>query len=167
MADYIWSDLHLYHKKILDYTNRPFKDIGEMNKTLLDNWKKIITKYDKLFCLGDFSFNRNTEDLKKLLKNLPGYKILIMGNHDRRKSVKGWLESGFNEVYFYPIIYKDFYIFSHEPVFLNDHMPYINCHGHIHDNNFESKQFVNVCVEQIGYKPILFEEIENKFIEEN
>ena len=163
MAEFLWSDLHLFHDNILKYCDRPFENVEEMNKTILKNWKEIITKYDKLFCLGDFSFNRNTEQLQKLIQNLPGYKILIMGNHDRRKSVKGWLECGFNEVYAYPIIYKDFYIMSHEPVFINSHMPFVNIYGHLHNNSIDNPQMINVCVEKLDYKPILFEEIEKRF----
>lgn len=35
-------------------------------------------------------------------------------------------------------------------------MPYINIHGHIHSNNYDGSQHINVSVEQINYTPISF-----------
>jgi calcineurin-like phosphoesterase family protein len=70
---------------------------------------------------------------------------------------------GFEEVYRYPIIYKGFYILSHEPVYLNEHMPYVNLHGHIHSKKYDSKQYVNLSVEMINYTPVLFDDIKKQF----
>jgi calcineurin-like phosphoesterase family protein len=43
---------------------------------------------------------------------------------------------------------------SHEPVYLNINMPYINIHGHLHSKKMEGIQFVNVSVENWNYTPI-------------
>lgn len=165
MKVYFWSDLHLFHSHIIDYENRPFKDVKEMNRSLLNNWKSTIKKKEIIFNLGDFSFLVKKDIISGILQECPGYKILILGNHDRNKSVKWWLDAGFNEVYKYPIIYENFYILSHEPIYLNKHMPYVNIHGHMHKEKYERNQHVNVSVEQINYKPVLFDDIKKIFIE--
>lgn len=163
MDIYFWSDLHLNHKAILEYEKRPFNDIESMNIALLENWQKIVKHNDIIFTLGDFTFHTKKDYISNILQELPGHKILILGNHDRQKSVKWWLDVGFDEVYKYPVIYEGFYILSHEPVYINKQMPYVNIHGHIHGNKYEGNQYINVSVEHTEYKPINFEEIKKNF----
>ena len=156
---YIWSDLHLGHTNIIRYCNRPFADVEEMNKVLLRNWRETIKGDDTIINLGDFCFRWTSERIQNTLANLPGHKILILGNHDREHNVDWWRNAGFQEVYPYPIIYKQWYILSHEDVFLNDKMPYINIHGHRHQVKLDSKCHINVSVECLDYKPVLFDEL--------
>lgn len=165
MSTYIWSDCHLGHTNILVYEKRPFADVNYMNDFILSNWKKTIKKHDVIFNLGDFIFHPKKEIVEQIVRSCPGYKILILGNHDRDKSVKWWLDVGFNEVYKYPIIFQEFWILSHEPQYVNPSMPYVNIHGHLHSQEYKDKQHVNVSVELTGFKPILFEDIKNKFKE--
>ncbi len=75
-----------------------------------------------------------------------------------------WKNVGFDEVIEYPIIYNGFHILSHEPMYLNENMPYMNIHGHIHNLKYESKQFFNVSVECIDYIPISFEKIKEGIV---
>jgi calcineurin-like phosphoesterase family protein len=87
---YIWSDLHLGHANVIKYCNRPFADVEAMNKALLHAWR-VTKPLDTVINLGNVSLKQNKEYLAKTIRNLPGYKILIMGNHDRKRSVKWWL----------------------------------------------------------------------------
>jgi len=163
MANYVWSDLHLSHTNIIRYCNRPFEDspdgVEAMNKLILRNWRETIKGDDTIFNLGDFCFKWSKERLQNTLSNLPGKKILILGNHDRSHGAAWWRDAGFDEVYPYPIIYKKFYILSHEEVFLNEQMPYVNIHGHHHQKSFDRKCYINVSVEQTNYLPISLDEI--------
>ena len=78
------ADTHFNHNKIIEYENRPFKNVEEMNEKLIENWNSVVGRIDKVFVLGDFGFYNS----KEILDRLKGFKILIMGNHDRHKSVK-------------------------------------------------------------------------------
>lgn len=155
---YIYSDPHFYHKNIIDYCNRPFDSVKEMNRELIKKWNNTVSKNDKVFVLGDFAF-ANKRQVKDLVSRLNGYVVLIMGNHDRHRTASWWMDCGFFQVYEHPIIYKDFYILSHEPVFVNDSMPYINIHGHKHNINLDKDYYINVSVEQINYQPILLSKL--------
>jgi calcineurin-like phosphoesterase family protein len=85
---YIWSDLHLGHGNVIRYCNRPFADVAEMNTELLHAWKSTVKNGDTNINLGDVSLKLNKEYLAMVIQWLPGYKIPIMGNHDRKKPVR-------------------------------------------------------------------------------
>ncbi|MBZ9624423.1 metallophosphoesterase [Clostridium sp. FP2] len=154
---FIIGDLHFGHDNVIKYENRPFDDVKQMDSTLINNWNKEVASEDKVIVVGDFGFY-NKEKTKELLSRLKGYKVLIMGNHDRRRgNRRWWSDAGFDEVIEYPIILEKCYILSHKPISMSDDMPYFNIHGHVHSNTLESDKYINVSVEVTGYKPVDFE----------
>lgn len=158
------ADLHFGHKNIIDYESRPFKSVQEMDEILIKNWNNTVSKKDKVFILGDFAF-ANKERMRQYVQQLNGLKTLILGNHDRIRTIEWWKNVGFREVIPYPIIYRYWYILSHEPVYLDQDMSYINIFGHVHSDknyaDYNSQRFC-VSVERIGYKPIELNEILEK-----
>jgi len=78
-ADQHFNHLNSKGAGIIQYQNRPFSDINEMNETLITNWNRRITSSDLVYILGDFCF-RNSD---QFLKRLNGKKILIKGDHDQ------------------------------------------------------------------------------------
>lgn len=148
------SDCHYNHKNIIGYCERPFKDAEEMNERILDNVNSVVGKDDKLFDLGDFCFGT----LKEIRGFVSRYKCknvsLILGNHDRFKPSQ-YMDAGFTFASRFPIIYHEFLILSHSPVFIGPG-PYFNLHGHTHQNQFDlaSKTHLNLCVENWNYTPI-------------
>lgn len=157
-ANYIISDTHFNHHNVIKYSNRPFESVEQMNQTLITNWNNTVKKTDTIYILGDFVFG-NKESISKTLSQLNGKKILIMGNHDRRikKNPIWWLNLGFDVVHNYPIVYRDKYILSHEPI--EDTGRFINIHGHIHDEQIDIGKYINVSVEHWNYTPINLDKI--------
>lgn len=80
---YFTSDLHLGHSKIIQYCNRPFADVSEMNETIIDNWNKKVGRNDNVYLIGDVSFLR-PETTVSFLKRMKGRKYLVRGNHDKK-----------------------------------------------------------------------------------
>lgn len=158
----VWliADLHFGHTNVIKYSNRPFQNREEMDQFMIEKWNSVVAKDDKVFVLGDFSFY-GKEKTEQIMKTLKGNKILILGNHDKGHGMNWWKEVGFKEVYKYPIVYREFLILSHEPVFMNDHMPYLNIHGHLHENKIDALYYYSVSVENIEYTPINIENIIN------
>lgn len=76
------ADLHLGHKNICRYTNRPFSSVHEMNKELTSACNKTVSKTDTLAILGDLTMNQ--KKIPEYLLKLNGKKIYIPGNHDKR-----------------------------------------------------------------------------------
>lgn len=75
---------------IIDFESRPFNDVEQMNEVMIENWNSVVNPDDKVFHLGDFSF-LNKEATRAIVARLHGYKILILGNHDRGRSEAGGL----------------------------------------------------------------------------
>ena len=164
--DYFIADTHFGHEAIIRYENRPFKDIREQEDVLIKNWNDTVSPEDTVYILGDFGMSDSKEDTIRLCKLLNGRKILIIGNHDTNEP-EWYRQCGFTEVSPWPIIYKGFWILSHEPLYINQNMPYANIYGHVHANPIYkdcSRQSVCVCVERTEYKPIAFDSIEKKVL---
>ncbi|MEK8128069.1 phosphoesterase [Paenibacillus filicis] len=160
---FVISDHHFGHKAIIDFESRPFTSVEDMTETMIEKWNAVVKPEDKVFHLGDFSF-LNLEKTKAIVARLQGYKTLVLGNHDRGRSRSWWLEAGFDEVSEYPLVYGGFFFLSHEPMYMNKHMPYVNIHGHIHGQKYEGVQYVNVSVELWDYTPVSFESIKSKLV---
>lgn len=84
----IWftSDMHLGHSNIIELSKRPFKDIEDMDKQLINNWNSRVKPNDTIYHLGDFCF-RNIKKFNQYFHNLNGHIIFIQGNHDHNNGV--------------------------------------------------------------------------------
>ena len=165
--DYFIADTHFGGENIRRYENRPFLNTEEMDEKLIENWNNIVTAEDTVYVLGDFSDYQDAEREKNILNQLNGTKILVMGNHDRHRVPHEWRELGFAECYPMPVIYKDFFMLSHEPLYINSNMPYANFYGHVHGNpsyKDACKQSVCVSVERINYMPVEFGTLRAKMV---
>ena len=77
---YFTSDLHFYHVNIIDLCERPFIDIEEMHKTMIDNWNAVVGKEDEIYIFGDFVFKGSGAQTNEILRQLNGKKYLIKGS---------------------------------------------------------------------------------------
>jgi len=93
---YFTSDTHFGHTNIIKYCNRPFANAGEMDRFIVQEWNKIVKPEDTVYHMGDVAFT-SPEWCKHIIENLNGYKILILGNHDRAE--EKMKERGFQEVH--------------------------------------------------------------------
>lgn len=134
-----------------------------MNKGLIKKWNNRVGKTDSVFFLGDFALTTK-EELIHIGQQLHGIKTIVLGNHDRR-SPSVYTEAGFKYVSKYPILLEEKYLLSHQPTDVLREQGIINIHGHTHDDErtpaFTSNSFC-VSVERIHFRPIKFEEIEEK-----
>ena len=75
------SDPHYFHNNIIFLAKRPFKDLNEMHDTLIRNWNKVVPIDGTVIINGDFAFTGNNDNIKSILDQLNGEKILVYGNH--------------------------------------------------------------------------------------
>ncbi len=116
---FITSDLHLGHKAIIQYCNRPFdftdKGIEECDDFLLEQYRNTVNENDMVIFLGDLTFKKNHKGQKmtEIFTKLPGRKVLIKGNHDWYKD-SFYRKCGFLSVNRY-LIFGNYFL-CHFPV---------------------------------------------------
>ena len=84
---YFTSDTHFNHSNIIKFCDRPFKDIEDMNNSIICNWNSKVPIDGLIFILGDFAWG-GFPVWEKLVSQLNGRKILIKGNHDMRQNLQ-------------------------------------------------------------------------------
>lgn len=75
------SDLHFGHSNVISFDKRPFIDRDEMDSVLIHLWNARVSNDDHVYIVGDFCY-RSGNSADWYLKQLKGYKHLIIGNHD-------------------------------------------------------------------------------------
>jgi calcineurin-like phosphoesterase family protein len=79
------ADPHFFHANIIEFCNRPFTSVTEMNGRILSNYQSVMTPKDDLWVLGDVAVVSidAAEKLTGMLSSIPGRKHLVTGNHDK------------------------------------------------------------------------------------
>ena len=158
----IWliGDPHFYHFNVISYCDRPFASVEEMNEALVNNWNRVVRKNDRVIVNGDFALS-GKDNIISIGQRLNGRKTLVLGNHDGA-SLNTYYEAGFEMVSKYPIVLDDFFIVSHEPLFIQEQGLYANLFAHVHNapsfNTVSPRSFCT-SAERINYTPIEFEDI--------
>ena len=157
------SDHHFGHAKIIEYANRPYNSVEEMDEDLIKRWNETVSNDDIVFHLGDFAFG-SVEKQKSYFDRLHGVKYLILGNHDC--SASRMERIGFiNPVKNHMCRYGDIDIHMvHNP----DHakglaIEEIVLFGHLHNTKSQKYDnmytWVNCCVENWDYRPVSMDDI--------
>jgi calcineurin-like phosphoesterase family protein len=162
------SDTHFFHSRIIQYCNRPFSSVEEMNETMISNWNSKVGHQDTVYFLGDFAFADQTK-VKWLLETLNGNIHLCRGNHDKPlnnfhsyftsvfdlKTIKiqdQTIEGGIRPI-----------VMCHYPLLSWDRQRYqsIHLYGHCHGSiKFDPKiRRLDVGVDVHNFAPISFEEV--------
>ena len=148
------ADEHYGHKNIIQYCNRPFANVEEMNETIINNHNEVVGKRDIVVHAGDFCGLKNKDYVKPLVKRLNGQHIHLKGSHDYwlPKSAPTRWEKKIGDHYFvvdhyamrvwHRSLYNSFQLYGHshgsrEPI------------GKQHDIGVDNNNFYPVSDEQI------------------
>lgn len=83
------SDLHEGHYNAIQYDNRPFSNVEEMNQKITINWNSVVKSDDTVYVLGDFAMKKEGQEaFVNYMSILSGHKVLVLGNHDFRSFSK-------------------------------------------------------------------------------
>ncbi|HEY4355936.1 MAG TPA: hypothetical protein VGN16_09330 [Acidobacteriaceae bacterium] len=168
MTTYFTSDTHFNHANIIGYCKRPFADVFEMNKALIERWNAVVGPDDRVFHLGDFAMG-NHDIAPGIFDQLNGDKHLVRGNHDSKKTDKlGWASvspaTWYVERSDAPIgIYL-----IHNPAGVKPQMaPATVLHGHLHGMSdlhpfTKHIRYIDVGVDCWDYRPVTLEQLLSK-----
>lgn len=180
MTTYLAADLHLDHAGVLEYTDRPFGSVAEMNGRLVDGWNAVVGRdsalsererrdgaaerdRDEVIFVGDLAVPSEPTTVQRWLHRLRGDVVFVAGDHDdgaRRSRTVSVCEAYHLEVDGHRLYC------IHDP---DDAPPDRDgwlVHGHHHDMRLEEYPFVdperervNVSIELLGYEPLPLEEL--------
>jgi len=126
MKIYFTSDCHFDHNNIIEYTDRPFKNVKHMNDEIIKRWNSVVSKDDLVYHVGDFAF-KGQLNAKKFENKLNGDIVHIRGNHDKNNGIKTYID-------------KAMMFFGGKDVFVQHHPPevlpicdFAIC-GHVHQH---------------------------------
>ena len=150
MTPWIISDTHFFHEKIKEYEGRP----DNFDELIIKYWKEMVKPDDLIIHLGDVSFKGHQSPIK----DLPGKKILVRGNHDP-KSFLWYIKDGFDFCCdsFSLKYYGRNILFTHKPIVYVPVSYDLNIHGHVHTKrkSLVIEKQVAVRLEENEYKPVL------------
>lgn len=178
------SDHHFNHKRIIEFSNRPFSSLWFMNDEMVRRHNAVVAHDDYFFALGDLALG-DFEEALSFASRLNGIKYLKPGNHDRTSRA-------FNhgrDIDRYRHRYEDagFVVLTDDPVevahrgvvFEISHYPYVGdhtekdrhmalrpadrglplVHGHIHQTRRIENQMFNVGVDVNDFTPVTGAEV--------
>lgn len=167
MKIFVISDTHFGHRSLADkYQTRP----KDFENRIIHNWQKMVSDEDLIIHLGDVIIGKES-DWKSVISELPGRKILVTGNHDK-KTLSWYLTNIFefccNEFYWY--MYGMRILFSHEPRFEGRFD--MNIHGHLHHPNHHpeykcDERHCLISLENTSYQPQMLKSIVVKWQQSN
>ena len=169
---FLTSDTHFGHVGVCKFLRedgvtklRPWDNPEEMDEEMVKRWNETVRPNDKVYHLGDVVINRKA---LKIMHRLNGDKVLIKGNHDIFR-----LEE-------YTPFFRDIrgshvmngLILTHIPVHPDNLYRFgCNIHGHLHSYRIMAEgkidpRYFSVCVEQTDFRPIAFEDVMKKIVEQ-
>lgn len=175
-AENVWftSDTHFGHAKIIEYCDRPFANVQEMNEKLVENWNAVVGPDDYVFHLGDIAFGGD-DTWETWIPKLNGKICLILGNHDMKNIKDKYLDMFYWVGNQLQIICDGMHIYlNHFPFAtyggINKDKPVWQLYGHLHTKDGKCGETPEVMsalrettydvgVDNNNYRPISFKEV--------
>jgi len=152
---YFTSDEHYGHKKIIEYCNRPYSNIEEMDNALIENFNSVVSPKDITVHAGDFCWLNNKQNVyETYVKKLNGSHIFLVGSHDH------WQPDSAKFVWS-STIDKQFVIACHYcfRTWERSHYNSWQLFGHSHGRlTVDAKQY-DIGVDNNNYFPVSFDQI--------
>ena len=154
MEYWFTADQHYNHRKIIEYANRPFYCLQEMDDTLISNHNEVVKKEDIVIHAGDFAFVKTLQQANEYFKRLNGKHIYLKGSHDRwmpRHTLQIWEKT----------IQEQFIVVCHYNMrtWHRSHYNSWQLYGHSHGKLKPAGKQWDIGVDNNNFYPVSFEQI--------
>lgn len=150
------SDEHYFHKNIIEYSNRPFSSVEEMNESMIDNHNSVVKDRDITFHLGDFTLTNDPSIVhENIINKLNGEHIFLKGSHDY------WLKDK-NALTLIEVMVNDYHItLCHYCLrtWPRSHYNTYHLYGHSHGSLPSIGKSHDVGVDNTDFYPLSFDQI--------
>lgn len=162
MTIWLISDTHFGHDNMYRFVTADgvtrvrsrFLSAKEGDEYMCDMWAQTVKPEDHIYHLGDVAMSQAAVFN---VKNLPGHKRLVLGNHDKEK-MHTYRDAGFQKIMLCRFI--NGMLLTHMPVHrMSFGRATINVHGHIHALPPYGPDYRNVSVERTDYCPIALDSV--------
>jgi len=154
---FIDADHHFGHHRIIEYCNRPFKNVSEMDSEIIRRHNEVVGSDDIVIHAGDFSLVKDARFVhEKYVSKLNGKNMFLKGSHDY------WLQNRVGKIHEITID-GIFVVICHYAmrVWARSHYNSWHCYGHSHGNLESIGKSMDVGVDTHNFYPYSFEEIKN------
>lgn len=158
MKYFFTADEHYGHKKTIEYSNRPFITIEEMDQTLITNHNEIVTENDITIHAGDFTLWKNIQGIyEKYINQLNGKHVFLKGSHDY------WLKWHKSQQIWEQIIDKHYFVVCHYAMktWARSHYNSFQLFGHSHGRLEPTGKQHDIGVDNNNFYPVSSDEIIN------
>jgi calcineurin-like phosphoesterase family protein len=141
---------------------RPFGSVEEHDEGLIAAWNSVVGLRDEVWHLGDFAVGASPERCAQIFRRLRGRKILVRGNHDKKRVLD--LPWHSQHVFATPKLQGQRWVFSHYPLraWPGAFRGSRHCFGHTHGLLGDTAQSCDVGVDRWSYRPASLAEIRER-----
>jgi calcineurin-like phosphoesterase family protein len=161
MTTLFTADTHFGHAEVIPYFRRPFRNLGEMTRTIIANWNRVVKPADLVYFLGDLGMG---DGLLDIFNQLHGYKILILGNHDTEKIINfPWMDV--SKELLVTVQDQDIWLSHHpQPSWPNKEKGTWHFYAHVHGRGRLNGLSIDVGLDCWKFYPITLEQIKRRFL---
>lgn len=150
------SDEHFGHKRVIEYSDRPYKSVFDMDEDLISKFNERVSKDGFTIHAGDFYLGKDKPLVRKnYVSRLNGEHLFLMGSHDR------WLPNGTTHEMVELRVDGQVIVVCHYAmrVWPVSHYNSWLIHGHSHGKLPSEGKSHDVGVDNTGYYPVSYMEI--------
>ena len=148
------SDEHFQHTNVIEYSNRPFTSVEEMDEEIITRFNSVVTKNDIVIHAGDFTLAKK-EIAYKYVQRLNGQNIFLRGSHDY------WLKGTHHHEIWEKMIDGIYVVVAHYSMhtWARSHYNSYQLYGHSHGKLEPIGKQWDIGVDNNNFYPVSFDQI--------